>query len=149
MESGSDGIRKALSFLAAAIVILAALAFMGHRAAVTHTVETLYGYILASPPENPGNFPTDEARFERSQKLLAVWRSLEEPTLDLEKLRVALPFPLRLTHTTRVENPQHLRQQASQIFMRDLAALSGRDAAAATLPAWQQELEEWRAAIGR
>jgi hypothetical protein len=69
--------------------------------------------------------------------------------LDLQKLRVALPFPLRLTHTTRVDNPEYLRRQAGEIFARDLAALSGRNVAAATVPAWEHEIKQWGAAIGR
>jgi len=152
MENQQGGTRKAgamIVTIAAVVLLLVGLAYMGHRAAVTDVVETLYGHILASPPARPESYPTEADRFDRCQKLLAAWRSLDTPTLHLEEMQVGLPFPLRVTRTLRVANPESLRKRAGEIYARDLAALSGRQAAKATLPAWESEIEVWRAAIGR
>ena len=134
--------------VAALALALAGLAYWGHRAAVNHTVETLYGLILPAAPARPESYPTEAARFERCQKILAVWRYLDAPVIDLADMHVALPLPLRLTRTTRVDNPEYLRRRAGEIFARDLAALSGRKAAAETPSAWEPEIEKWRVAIG-
>jgi hypothetical protein len=132
------------------LIILVALAYIGHRAAVRHTVETVfYGNLLASPPPQLGNYPTELARLERCEKFLDSWRGLSGPVLDFERMGMYLPLPLRLTRTTAADNPEELRKKAGELFARDLAALSGRKAASATLPAWEQEIRKWRAEMGR
>src|SRR5689334_3742472 len=110
----------------AVFLVLGGLAYAGYRASVSHTAEALYGLILDSPPPRLEKFPTETDRLERAQMLLTTWHNLDRPTPDLEKLRVMLPFPLRITRTIVIDNPEHLRRRAGEVFARDLALLSGR-----------------------
>jgi hypothetical protein len=135
--------------IGAVVLALIGLAYMGHQATATHVVETFYGYILAAPPARPETYPTEAARLERSQKLLAVWRAVDRPKLDLEELSLDMPLPLRITRSIHLANPEHLQKRAAAIFARDLAALSGRKVTSATLSAWEFEIAAWDAAIVR
>jgi hypothetical protein len=151
MEDPDRESRKVpLTLVAAALILLVmGLAYWGHQAAVAHTVEMLYGRLLSKAPEAPEQYATEVERLERAERLLAIWSSLDGPTIDFETVGADLPLPLRLTRTLHADNPENLRKRAAEIYGRDLAALSGRKAFAATSRAWKAELESWRAALGR
>jgi hypothetical protein len=129
------------------VLVFLGLAFFGHQAAVNQTVERMYTSILNSPTPTPENYPTEAARLERCEKLLRVWRAFDKPTLDFEELGADLSLPLRVTRTFSADNPESLRKQAGVVFARNLAALCGRKAAAATPAAWAVEIEAWRKTV--
>ena len=131
----------------AVFLALAGLAYIGYRASVSQTVEALYGLILTTPPLRLEKFPTEADRLKRAQMLLGTWHALDSPTLDLTKLQVMLPFPLRITRTFVVSNNDDLRKRAGEVFARDLATLSGRKATSATLAAWDSEIAAWKSGI--
>jgi hypothetical protein len=147
-DQNSDSSKSgAITVIVAAVVLtLIGMAYLGHRATVSNVVDGFYGRILASPPARPESYPTEAARLERSQKLLAVWRAVDRPTLSLEELSLDMPLPLRMTRSTHLANPEHLRKQAAAVFARDLALLSGRRVASETLSAWETEIATWKAA---
>jgi hypothetical protein len=147
-DNGNDTPKSGavIVIISAVVLALAGVAYMGYRATVTHVVDRFYGNILTSRPARPESYPTEAARLERSQKVLAVWRGVDQPTLSLEELSLDMPLPLRMTRTTHLANPEHLQKQARAVFARDLAALSGRRVVSATLSAWEAEIAAWDAA---
>jgi hypothetical protein len=71
-----------------------------------------------------------------------LWTS---PRSILEELGLDMPFPLRVTRTTHVANPEDLRKRAVAILARDLAALSGRRVTGGTLGEWEAEIAKGEA----
>jgi hypothetical protein len=59
MRDQQDGTPKprVMITIAAVVLAFAVIAYIGHRATVSHVVETLYGQILASPPPRLGDYP--------------------------------------------------------------------------------------------
>ncbi len=79
-------------------------------------------------------------RLRLCRELLASWRLVDTPELDLAEIGAALPLPLALTRTVRVHNPDALRDETRRSMAEALSTITG-------LPL-VEELTAWEAALG-
>lgn len=101
-----------------------------HRVARSACVDTLRGAQTAEAPE----------RQRLCLELLGSWRLVDGDELDLAELGAALPLPLALTRTFRVDNPDGLRDETRRSMEETLGTITG-------LPQ-VDGLAAWEAALG-